>query len=98
MSCCVLLFVAELAITINKLFGGVCYASIDTDSDLKYPKGAAKVLFSNHQSYVNAITTRFVQLQHGDTAKRVRKHNILSFSTPINTMKILGASQKFCYI
>lgn len=61
---------AELAMTINKLFGGVCYASIDTDSDLKYPKGAGRVIFSNQQSYVAAITARFVQLQQGESAKR----------------------------
>ncbi len=54
------------------LYGGVCYASIDTDPELKYPKGAGRVSFTNHQSYVSAITARFVQLNHGDINKRVK--------------------------
>ena len=32
----------------NKLYGGVCYAAIDIDPELKYPKGAGRVSFSNH--------------------------------------------------
>lgn len=79
----------------NRLYGGVCYAGIDTDPELKYPKvkiyffvrktpfnhhvlfllyfikGAGRVAFSNQQSYIAAISARFVQLQHGDIDKRV---------------------------
>ncbi|CAF5051048.1 unnamed protein product, partial [Rotaria socialis] len=44
---------------------------IDTDPELKYPKGAGRVAFSNQQSYIAAISARFVQLQHGDIDKRV---------------------------
>ena len=55
----------------NQLYGGVCYAGIDTDPELKYPKGAGRVAFSNQQSYIAAISARFVQLQHGDIDKRV---------------------------
>lgn len=55
----------------NRLYGGVCYAGIDTDAELSYPKGAGRVSFSNHGSYVAAISARFVQLQHGDIDKRV---------------------------
>ena len=53
------------------LYGGVCYAGIDVDPDLKYLKGAGRVAFSNQQSYIAAISARFVQLQHGDINKRV---------------------------
>jgi cytoplasmic polyadenylation element-binding protein len=55
----------------NKLYGGVCYAAIDIDPELKYPKGAGRVSFSNHQSYVSAISSRFVQLQYNEIDKRV---------------------------
>lgn len=34
-------------------------------------KGAGRVAFSNQQSYIAAISARFVQLQHGDIDKRV---------------------------
>lgn len=56
----------------DRLYGGVCYAGIDTDPELKYPKGAGRVAFSNQQSYIAAISARFVQLQHGDIDKRVQ--------------------------
>lgn len=55
----------------DRLYGCVCYAGIDTDPELKYPKGAGRVAFSNQQSYIAAISARFVQLQHGDIEKRV---------------------------
>lgn len=55
----------------NRLYGGVCYAGIDIDPELKYPKGAARVSFNNQNSFVSAISARFVQLQHGDIDKRV---------------------------
>lgn len=63
----------ELALIMDRLYGGVCYAGIDIDPELKYPKGAGRVAFSNQQSYIAAISARFVQLQHGDIDKRVRK-------------------------
>lgn len=65
------LFPVELAMIMDRLYGGVCYAGIDTDPELKYPKGAGRVAFSNQQSYIAAISARFVQLQHGDIDKRV---------------------------
>lgn len=66
-----LFFLVELAMIMDRLYGGVCYAGIDTDPELKYPKGAGRVAFSNQQSYIAAISARFVQLQHGDIDKRV---------------------------
>lgn len=67
----------------DRLYGGVCYAGIDTDPELKYPKGAGRVAFSNQQSYIAAISARFVQLQHGEIDKRVsEKKTELSVSLP----------------
>lgn len=65
------LILVELAMIMDRLYGGVCYAGIDTDPELKYPKGAGRVAFSNQQSYIAAISARFVQLQHGEIDKRV---------------------------
>lgn len=64
----------------DRLYGGVCYAGIDTDPELKYPKGAGRVAFSNQQSYIAAISARFVQLQHGEIDKRVSAKHTLGFS------------------
>lgn len=55
----------------DRLYGGVCYAGIDTDPELKYPKGAGRVAFASQASYIAAISARFVQLQHGEIDKRV---------------------------
>lgn len=63
----------------DRLYGGVCYAGIDTDPELKYPKGAGRVAFSNQQSYIAAISARFVQLQHGEIDKRVSPSALISF-------------------
>jgi cytoplasmic polyadenylation element-binding protein len=62
----------ELAAIMNKLYGGVCYAGIDIDPELKYPKGAGRVSFNNQQSFVAAINSRFIQLQYNEISKRVR--------------------------
>lgn len=62
----------------DRLYGGVCYAGIDTDPELKYPKGAGRVAFSNQQSYIAAISARFVQLQHGEIDKRVSRSDLSS--------------------
>lgn len=62
---------SELATIMNNLYGGVCYAGIDTDPELKYPKGAGRVAFSNHKSYIAAISARFVHIHHSEIEKRV---------------------------
>lgn len=69
----------ELAMIMDRLYGGVCYAGIDTDPELKYPKGAGRVAFSNQQSYIAAISARFVQLQHNDIDKRVSSSELTEF-------------------
>ncbi|KAI3385757.1 hypothetical protein SNEBB_003892, partial [Seison nebaliae] len=61
----------ELAKIIDALYGGVCYAGIDTDPELKYPKGAGRVSFSNQRSYIAAINDRFVDLKVMDMNKNV---------------------------
>ena len=71
----------ELAMIMDRLYGGVCYAGIDTDPELRYPKGAGRVAFSNQQSYIAAISARFVQLQHGEIDKRVSGRNFLKKTT-----------------
>ena len=77
----------ELAMIMDRLYGGVCYAGIDTDPELKYPKGAGRVAFSNQQSYIAAISARFVQLQHGDIDKRV-SFNIVTLLSTIHSVEI----------
>ncbi|OON13383.1 hypothetical protein X801_10844 [Opisthorchis viverrini] len=63
----------------DRLYSGVCYAGIDTDPELKYPKGAGRVAFSNQQSYIAAISARFVQLQHNEIDKRFQSSSSIEF-------------------
>ena len=81
----------------DRLYGGVCYAGIDTDPELKYPKGAGRVAFSNQQSYIAAISARFVQLQHGEIDKRVSggRHStrFLKKKKPCSCFKITKISK-----
>lgn len=46
----------------------IIYPSITISANFQ---GAGRVAFSNQQSYISAISARFVQLQHGDIDKRV---------------------------
>lgn len=55
----------------DRLYGSVSCAGIDTDVEYKYPKGAGRVAFTNYSSYMRAITDRFAQLNHGEVEKRV---------------------------
>lgn len=59
----------------ERQFGNVCYAGIDVDQDLKYPKGAGRVTFSDQTSYVAAISAKFVQLRIGEISKKVIQNN-----------------------
>lgn len=81
----------ELAMIMDRLYGGVCYAGIDTDPELKYPKGAGRVAFSNQQSYIAAISARFVQLQHNDIDKRVSEFSGFSHSKKKKERKKAGS-------
>ena len=62
----------DLAKLFERLFGDVGYAGIDTDAQYSYPKGAARVTFASRESYIAAITERFVQIRLLDMDKRVR--------------------------
>lgn len=87
----------------DRLYGGVCYAGIDTDPELKYPKGAGRVAFSNQQSYIAAISARFVQLQHGEIDKRVSggwggevRAQCFSFVSPTSCFLFCQTCLRFC--
>ena len=75
----------ELAVIMNKYYSGVCYAGIDVDPELKYPKGAGRVAFSNHTSYINAINNRFIQLKIGDIDKKVGTYYCAQLDTLDNS-------------
>lgn len=55
-------------------------------------QGAGRVAFSNQQSYIAAISARFVQLQHGDIDKRVSHYNYTYHRLNISKFK-----EKFLY-
>uniref|UniRef100_A0A915CV73 Cytoplasmic polyadenylation element-binding protein 1 n=1 Tax=Ditylenchus dipsaci TaxID=166011 RepID=A0A915CV73_9BILA len=61
----------ELAHIMDRMYGPVACAGIDTDVDYKYPKGAGRVVFFNKNSFIKAISDRYVQLSHGEIQKRV---------------------------
>ncbi|VDM29353.1 unnamed protein product, partial [Toxocara canis] len=61
----------ELAHIMDRLYGSVACAGIDTDVEYKYPKGAGRVVFTNRNSYMKAIADRYVQLSHGEVEKTV---------------------------
>ncbi|GMR43089.1 hypothetical protein PMAYCL1PPCAC_13284, partial [Pristionchus mayeri] len=61
----------ELAHIMDKLYGSVVCAGIDTDLEYKYPKGAGRVAFTNEASFIRAITDRYAQLSHGEQRVRV---------------------------
>uniref|UniRef100_A0A8R1XLK7 Cytoplasmic polyadenylation element-binding protein 1 n=1 Tax=Onchocerca volvulus TaxID=6282 RepID=A0A8R1XLK7_ONCVO len=61
----------ELAHIMDRLYGSVGCAGIDTDVEYKYPKGAGRIAFTNQNSYMKAITDRYVQLSHDEVEKRV---------------------------
>jgi cytoplasmic polyadenylation element-binding protein len=62
---------SELAFVLENQFGQVCYAGIDVDPEMKYPKGAARVTFNTFKSYVAAMAGRYVNIPHADSTKRV---------------------------
>ncbi|KAL5471467.1 hypothetical protein EMCRGX_G029587 [Ephydatia muelleri] len=61
----------ELADIFNSRYGNVCYAGIDVDPELKYPKGAGRVTFSSRVSFMSAVSCRFFQVTYGDIDKKV---------------------------
>lgn len=61
----------ELAHAINKLYGGVGYAGIDTDAEFAYPRGSGRVVFFSEEAYLAAIRARYISLGVGEAEKRV---------------------------
>uniref|UniRef100_F1KZM5 Cytoplasmic polyadenylation element-binding protein 1 n=2 Tax=Ascaris TaxID=6251 RepID=F1KZM5_ASCSU len=61
----------DLARLLERLYGCVCYAGIDIDPELKYPKGAARVTFATTAAFIAAINGRFVNIICGGITKRV---------------------------
>ena len=55
-------------------------------------QGAGRVAFSNQQSYIAAISARFVQLQHGEIDKRVEVGRMKI----IESEKYIFSSNIFC--
>jgi hypothetical protein len=55
-------------------------------------QGAGRVAFSNQQSYIAAISARFVQLQHGEIDKRVSAPHFLSSLVNILVLHILSST------
>ncbi|VDM45937.1 unnamed protein product [Toxocara canis] len=62
---------SDLARVLEGLYGPVCYAGIDIDPELKYPKGAARVTFATTAAFISAINGRFVNIFCGGITKRV---------------------------
>lgn len=57
------------------LYGRVSYVGIDIDPELKYPKGAARVVFSTSEALMAAISGKYVHIQHSEVRKRVCLRN-----------------------
>uniref|UniRef100_A0AC34QLB9 RRM domain-containing protein n=1 Tax=Panagrolaimus sp. JU765 TaxID=591449 RepID=A0AC34QLB9_9BILA len=55
----------DIVKAIESTYGTVVYASIDTDPELRYPKGAARVIFDKRADYEDAMTRRNVDLENG---------------------------------
>lgn len=89
-------FIEELAMIMDRLYGGVCYAGIDTDPELKYPKGAGRVAFLNQQSYIAAISARFVHLQMSEMDKRV--NNFVNYGGGGAILSFICKVYNYCII
>jgi len=61
----------DLAKIVERYFGDVAYVGIDTDPELNYPKGAARVTFCATKSYIAALQSRFVRIPHGEGIKQL---------------------------
>jgi len=56
-----------LAKVMNEIFGEVIHAGLDTDK-YKYPIGSGRVTFRNRQSYVKAISSKYVTIKANQEA------------------------------
>lgn len=48
----------ELAMIMDRLYGGVCYAGIDVDPELKYPKGYNEITKQLHEYFLPITDSR----------------------------------------
>lgn len=62
---------AELANVLNQAVGGVVYVGMEIDEQTDYPKGAARVVFSNPASYIKAIGIKRVTTLTNGTERNV---------------------------
>lgn len=68
-----------MALIADKLFGGVCYAGIDTDNEFNYPKGSGRVVFSNRESFMKAVAAGYFEIPQAEAEKK--RVNTFSFYT-----------------
>lgn len=64
----------ELAMIMDRLYGGVCYAGIDVDPELKYPKGDKKNCRNTISTWTyleNAVNERSESVYKGKEIKIV---------------------------
>uniref|UniRef100_A0A0N4UBV6 RRM domain-containing protein n=1 Tax=Dracunculus medinensis TaxID=318479 RepID=A0A0N4UBV6_DRAME len=59
----------ELAVVIQQTIGNVSSVTLELDSDTQYPKGAARVVFKNRESYLIAIAMRMITINKIDQEK-----------------------------
>lgn len=64
-------FAGELAVVIQQTIGNVSSVTLELDSDTQYPKGAARVVFKNRESYLIAIAMRMITINKIDQEKEV---------------------------
>lgn len=55
----------------NQTYGLVSCVTIEVDPELKYPKGTARVSLVHEETYVAALTRRFIYLPSPDGTKKV---------------------------
>uniref|UniRef100_A0A5K3FDX1 RRM domain-containing protein n=1 Tax=Mesocestoides corti TaxID=53468 RepID=A0A5K3FDX1_MESCO len=78
-----------LASIMNDLFDNVIFAALDTDKH-KYPIGSGRVVFSNHGSYVRAVTANFVEVRTTKFTKTLQIDPFLEDSMCNNCLASAG--------
>uniref|UniRef100_A0A914GT73 Cytoplasmic polyadenylation element-binding protein 1 n=1 Tax=Globodera rostochiensis TaxID=31243 RepID=A0A914GT73_GLORO len=53
-------------VLVSLIGGGILHVGIDVDSELCYPKGAARICFDRYASFVKAMAKQFVNIPDGD--------------------------------
>ena len=84
-----------LAKVMDDLFGGVIYASLDTDKS-KYPLGSGRVIFDNQDSYLKAVSAAFVEIKSSRFKKRIQIDPYIENASICGICKIPQQSPIFC--